>query len=497
MNKIEDYNQSTSRYELYTHLIEQIAERNIKTFSELFTYAPNVNFEKIRDHENILKSLFSLIRKINWGFFSNLDKELYPKLWEQFVIENHKYNFAGDLKLSLSIADIYIAMLDIHGYTNFCEENKNNLYKMHALDDLLQNKVSEIARFYNVLSHRKQGDEIVMVCPSATDALSATIAIIDVLNKKKFLTEHPNIDTSGMPEFKVSAGISGGNTNSSLIITEDGDLSGFLINNAARMQARANTLSPKENKIIVTKNLQFNFLKENAKIKSEIFEKNIISFYDNGIIFFKGTDIPIVEAIFNPDEKYKELFFDEMEELVKSVKANLWKQRIFTAMMELISKVAKAMPPFQINESVNEYISGYTNSTICDLCSDAIGSYVVKENYKEAIDTFGLIIRLLNTIENFDKMVLEYAQSIYEGYEKVLPLYDSIMKKEIDINIAKIFPANHIPLFNNVQKANATYNKLINFAMVSPALKRRKSIWYGILEKESSNLIINMYSGKK
>ena len=204
-----------------------------------------------------------------------------------------------------------------------------------------------------------------------------------------------------------------------------------------------------------------------------------------------------MEAIFNPEEKYKELFFNEMEELVKSVKDNLWKQKIFNAIMELISKVAKSMPPFQINESVNEYISGYSNSTICDLCSDAIGSYVVKENYKEAIETFALIIRLLNTIPDFDKMVLEYAESIYDGYEKVLPLYESIMKKEIDTNIAKIFPANHIPLFNNVQKANATYNKLINFAMVSPALQRRKSIWYGILEKESSSLIINMYSGKK
>lgn len=497
MNKIEDYSQSTSKYELYTHLSDQIVAGNIKTFSEIFTYAKNVNFEKINDHKTILKSLFSLIRKINWGFFSNLDKELYPKLWEQFVIENHKYNFAGDLKLSLSIADIYIAMLDIHGYTNFCEENKNNLYKMHALDELLQKKISEIARFYNVISHRKQGDEIVMVCPSATDALSATIAIIDVLNKKKFLSEHPDVDTSGLPEFKISAGISGGNTNSSLIITEDGDLSGFLINNAARMQARANTLSPKENKIIVTKNLQFNFLKENAKIKSEIFEKNIISFYDNGIIYFKGTDIPIVEAIFNPDEKYKELFFVEMEELVKSVKANLWKQRIFTAMMELISKVSKAMPPFQIDEKVNEALSGYSNSTICDLCEDAIGSYAVKENYKEAVDTFALIVRLLNTIPNFDKMVLEYAETICEGYKKIIPIYDAVMKEEIALNISKIFPANHIPLFNNVQKANATYNKLINFAMTSQALKRRKSIWYGILEKESSNLVVNMYSGKK
>ena len=141
----------------------------------------------------------NLIRKINWGFFNNLDKELYPKLWTQFVTENQKYNFAGDLKLSLSIADIYIAMLDIHGYTKFCEENKNNLSKMHALDDLMQNKVSQVTRFYNVISHRKQGDEIIMVCPSATDALSATLAIIGVLSKKRLLTEYPSVDTSGLP----------------------------------------------------------------------------------------------------------------------------------------------------------------------------------------------------------------------------------------------------------------------------------------------------------
>ena len=497
MNKIEEFNQSTSKYELYTHLSEKIVSGEIKTFSEIFTYAKNVNFEKVHDSKRILKGLFDLIRKINWGFFNNLDKELYPKLWSQFVTENQKYNFAGDLKLSLSIADIYIAMLDIHGYTKFCEENKNNLSKMHALDDLMQNKVSEVARFYNVISHRKQGDEIIMVCPTATDALSATIAIIGVLSKKRLLDEYPSVDTSGLPEFKISAGISGGNTNSSLIITEDGDLSGFLINNAARMQARANTLAPKENKVIVTKNLQFNFLKENSKVKSEIFEKDIISFYDNGMISFKGTEIPIVEAIFNPDEKYKEHFFTEMEELVKSVKGNLWKQRMFTAILDLISKVAKSMPPFQIDEHVNEYISSYTNSTICDLCDKANGAYVVKENYKEAIDTFALIIKLLKTIPDFDKMVLEYAESICAGYEKVLPIYDVVIKKDIEANISEIFPANHIPIFQNVQKANETYNKLMNIAMSSKTLKRRKSIWYGILEKELPNLVINMYSGKK
>ncbi|WP_295156059.1 hypothetical protein [uncultured Brachyspira sp.] len=497
MNKIGEYNQSTSIYELYTHLSEKIVSGEIKTFSEIFSYAKNVNFEKLNDGKSILKGLFALIRKINWGFFNNLDKDAYPKLWSIFVTENTRYNFAGDLKLSLSIADIYIAMLDIHGYTKFCEENKNNLSKMHALDDLMQNKVSEVTKFYNVISHRKQGDEIIMVCPSATDALSATIAIIGVLSKKRLLNEYPSVDTSGLPDFKISAGISGGNTNTSLIITEDGDLSGFLINNAARMQARANTLAPKENKVIVTKNLQYNFLKENSKSKSEIFEKNIISFYDNGMISFKGTEIPIVEAIFNEEEKYKEQFFNEMEELVKSVKGNLWKQRMFTSILDLISKVTSSMPPFQIDEQVNEYISSCTNTTICDLCDKANGAYVVKENYKEAIDTFSLIVNLLKTIPNFDKMVLEYAESICAGYEKVLPIYDVVIKKDIEANIYEIFPANHIPIFQNVQKANETYNKLMNFAMSSKTLKRRKSIWYGILEKELPNLVINMYSGKK
>ena len=68
MNTIEEYTPTTSKYELYTHLSEQIVSGKIRTFSEIFTYASNVNFEKINDHNNILKGLFNLIRKINWGF---------------------------------------------------------------------------------------------------------------------------------------------------------------------------------------------------------------------------------------------------------------------------------------------------------------------------------------------------------------------------------------------------------------------------------------------
>lgn len=498
MNKIEEYTQNTSRYELYTHLSENIVNGRIRTFSQLFEYAKNINFDKVVDSKNILKNLFALIRTVNWGFFKKVTPDLYPKLWKELVLQHPKYPFAGDLKQTLSIAEIYIAMLDIHGYTKFCEENKNNLSKMHVLDDLMQNKLSDIARFYNVLSKRERGDEVVMVCASATDALSATIAIIGALSKKKILREAPNIDTSGLPEFKISAGIAGGNSNTPLIVTEDGDLSGYLLNNAARMQTRANMLAPTENKIILTKNLQYNFLKENSgSVKSELFLSNIISFYDNGNISFKGTEIPIVEAIFDEKEKYKEAFYTEMEELVKSVKGNLWKQRLFTAILELISKVCKSMPPFQIDKQVNEYISSYTNQTICDLCEKAEAAYTVKDNYKEALEGFAIIVELLKTIPNFDKMTLEYAESICRGYQKVLPTYNDLIRKEIEANLKDIFPINHIPVFQNVKKATMTYNKLMTYAEQSKALQRRKSIWYALLEKELSNLVISMYSGKK
>ena len=61
MNKIEEYNQSTSKYELYAHLSDKIVSGEIKTFSGLFTYAKNVNFEKIHDRSSLI-------------FMGNLDK---------------------------------------------------------------------------------------------------------------------------------------------------------------------------------------------------------------------------------------------------------------------------------------------------------------------------------------------------------------------------------------------------------------------------------------
>lgn len=497
MNKITDYKPGVSSYELFYFLEQKIVEGEISKFSELLNYTKNIDFLKINGGAKILKNLFTLMCKLNWGFLRNINSEDYPKLWDLMVSADKKYPFAGDMKTSMTLANVYIAMLDVHGYTNFCNENKNNLSKLHSLDEVLHTKIAELAKHYNILSRRERGDEIVMIGASASDILSATIAIIAAFSKQKILEECPQIDMSGLPLFKISAGLAGGNSNTSLIITGSGDLSGYLINNAARMQVRANMLSPKDNKVVLTKTMQFSFEQENAKSKCELYQKKIVSFYDNGIISFKGTDIPIVEAILDEKEKYKSHYFNEMSELMKSVKGNLWKQKLFEHLLAAISKVASSMPSFQINEHVNEYISSYNNTTIVELCNQAVETYVHKENYDSAIIQLENIIRLIKGIDGFDKIIIEYADGIYEFYNKLLPEYNNIIEKEIESNLSLIFPLDQATLFSNSKRIMSTYGKLLNYAKGHKSLTRRKPIWYGVIEKALDSMSLNIYSGKK
>ena len=87
MNKIEEYTQSTSKYELYAFLTEKIISGEIKNFSEIFTYAKNINFEKVHDHKTILRALFDII-KLTGDFLI-------------ILIKNHILNYGLSLLLKI------------------------------------------------------------------------------------------------------------------------------------------------------------------------------------------------------------------------------------------------------------------------------------------------------------------------------------------------------------------------------------------------------------
>jgi hypothetical protein len=244
-------------------------------------------------------------------------------------------------------------MLDIHGYTKFCMDSRKNLSMMHTLDWAMNTEVRRISTYCQAVSQRERGDEMVVVAASATDALTVTLAIMDYFGKTN-VVDDPKIPTrragnaEAMPVFKCSAGITGGNTQSPLIITEKGNLAGFLLNSGARLQTRANELSSKESRIMVAKQVQMNFMKENQTNKCTLFQNNAVYFFDTGHIEFKGVMIPTCEVVFKQEERYKEQFSEELVRIFGSIRESLWEQRIYLDMMDLLSKIASTMPPFNI-----------------------------------------------------------------------------------------------------------------------------------------------------
>ncbi|MDR0476080.1 MAG: hypothetical protein LBH43_20735, partial [Treponema sp.] len=336
--------QELADYELYLQVSEKIINGEVRTFSELKQFAGS------KQNEFVMQA-FSLLKRLHLGFFSAITPKSHWKLWRELVISDEDFPSAGDLKRTLQISNLYIAMLDIHGYTKFCMDARKNLSMMHILDRAIENGVSRISAVCGAVSQRERGDEIVVVAASATDILTVTLSIIDYFNKSNIVND-PEIFTwrtgeaAALPNFKISAGITGGNTTSPLIITEKGNLSGFLLNSGARLQMRANELSPKESRVMIAKQVQMNFIKEKTDTESTLVKNNAVFFFDTGHIEFKGVMIPSCEAVFESNERYKEKLNEEMLRLFASIKGNLWEQRVFFDLVDLVAKAVRVMPKF-------------------------------------------------------------------------------------------------------------------------------------------------------
>jgi len=501
MRALSEFNNNTSEHELFVFLYERIISKEISTFSELKTFAAPILGNKLI-HPVIVRA-FDLIKRLYWGFFSKLSPKTHNKLWKELVIPDKDFPDAGDLKRNLQISNLYIIMMDIHGYTKFCMDSRKNLSMMHVLDKGMENEAGRISSSCGAISHRERGDEIVAVAASASDALTAALAIIDYFSKTKVVKD-PNIKTArtgdavALPVFKISAGITGGNTTSPLIITEKGHLAGFLLNSGARLQMRANELSPKESKLMVAKQVQMNFEKENAVNKCAIAKNNTIYFFDTGHIEFKGVTIPSCEVVFNPRDHYKQKYNAEMLGLIEATRENLWSQRIFSDLMQLIMKAAQLMPPFSITPpSPMEGISMFTNKSLEQLCHKATVAYVSKEDYANAVALLRTIIDIIDMIPSFDRLVVDYLKGIYAIYALILDSYNANINNQIEAKAATIFPPDKHHTWLAAKRGMAVYDKLCEMGKSHPGIESKKSLWLSLIKQKESELAFSLYSGKK
>ncbi|GAH35281.1 unnamed protein product [marine sediment metagenome] len=128
-----------------------------------------------------------LLKELHWGFLKEIDKARYTKLWKELVLAHKNFTHAGDLKRNISISNIYISMLDIHGYTQFCQESKGNLSRLRKLDEFLHAGIKRIAGINGTLANLERGDEIVVIAATATDSIK-----IDIIFNEQYKTAYYN-----------------------------------------------------------------------------------------------------------------------------------------------------------------------------------------------------------------------------------------------------------------------------------------------------------------
>jgi hypothetical protein len=493
-----------TEYEFFCFLYEKIMAKEIISFSKLRELIAPVLKDKWT-HPVIMRA-FQLLRRQNWGFFATISPSTHKKLWKELVIPDKDFPEAGDLKKTLQISNLYVAMLDIHGYTKFCMESRKNLSMMHNLDWAIENEIRRISTQCGAISQRERGDEMVVVAASATDALMVTLCIIDYFGKTDVVGE-PGISTKrsgnaeALPVFKITAGITGGNTQSPLIITERGNLSGFLLNSGARLQTRANELSPKESRLMIDKQVMMNFEKENKESKDNtciLTQNNSIYFFDTGHIEFKGVMIPTCEVVFDKNERYKEKFEENMTQLFSSIRDNLWEQRIYQDLVELLVKVAQSMPKFSITPPQPIHgMQTVTNESYVQICRLGFKAYSRDEDYYLAVDFLRHLLYISEQLPLFDRLILDYLKGITEKYQLLLDAFEKHIDKEVEEKSAAIFHGDHYKTWLAAKNGFQVYEKLRVIGRKSKEITKKKNLWLSMLSQNKERMEFTLYSGKK
>jgi hypothetical protein len=444
-----------------------------------------------------------LIKQLNWGFFSGMTRATHQKLWKELILSDNNFPDSGDIKRTLTIANLFICMLDIHGYTKFCQESKKNISMLHALDRTINKEIRQISANCGCVSQRERGDEIVVVAASATDAVTVTLAIMDYFANTKVIDDpaisiHRTDEAATLPPFKISAGISGGNTSTPLIITQQGNLSGFLLNTGARLQARADELSPKESRIMATRQVAIKFEQENAANPKTEASNSDIFFFDTGTIEFKGVQLPTCEIVFNPNQAYKKKYEGEQKKLFESTKNKLWENQIYIDLMNLLMKISMSVPPFslKLQHPLHE-LNVVDNAAMAQLCRTGMRAYVQSESYTFAIHLLHDLIFFIERIPSFDRIALDYLKGISKKYDIVLDAYHKVVEKMIQDKASTIFHGDMYKQFAAAKNGAEVYEKFLAFARKNHTDIRRKPLWFEQLQRHMNQMDFTLYSGKK
>lgn len=486
------FDDNSSQKQLLLDLYEKIISGELTTFEAL-----KKSVSKMRVTNGLRRCLFrafALQRKLYWGFFRDLTPKSYPGLWKEIVIADDKFKFGGDLKRFMSIPDIYLGLLDIHGYTRYCNDKKRNMSMVDLLDRMIYEDVNAICCENGVISKRAQGDEILVLGASAPAVLKSVLQIMEYFNTQgrsfRNTVLSRKLPGTVLPKFQISAGISGGQKFTPLIITRDGDISGDIVNTAARLQAKANKISPDKNRIMLTSHV-YQKLQSSVGKECDVFAD--IDFFNIGTVMFKGTSLNVYDIIFLPEEECRLKLRDPMEALYSSLGKGLWKTKI----MKDALNVAERAVIIQLERGCKDSASGRKLETQLREIIELLKKTHTLFNglyYEAAISSFSRIIDAMLSMNRFDPVVLDYLELVIKNYLSINEIYSRTLDEEVVVRLNEVYNPQEKEHYLLLKKQSAMYDKIKSSTRLK--LKGRKTTWHRITEEMGEQLNVCLQSFK-
>ena len=481
MNSIADYSDRTSHHQLYAFMAQKIVTGEIDNYGDVLDILETL--PRDRRVQWVYPRLFALVRSIYWGFLKNLDKKTYPSMWNSFVIEDPQFPGTGRLKRNSKILTLFAGIMDIHGYTSFCQKAGRNLSMLQLLDDCIQDDITAIAQQYGVLCQRSRGDEIILLGCKASAVFFTAMSIIDYFGKKHVIQNKGfQMSRAGnrimLPDMKVSAGISGGHKYTPLLVTSNGDLSGHLINSAARLQSRANKLAPRDTKLLLTRQV-LTKLQIEMNINRDVRDRlKDVYFRNSGGVEFKGTQMWVVDVIFHKEELYKKKMDAGFERLYSAVAKGLWDRQIYEEVMSLVRTALTHMHQFTVTI---EHYGKIRNVDIVSLCNRGLEEFLNSNQFDKALETMETVHYFVCSIPEFDHLLLEYLQEITKGYQHLRIAYLEALENVLEEKAEFLLELEMRDVYVKAKKEVDTYNKIRKLAMEHPKVGNRKALWLRIV----------------
>lgn len=478
---------------LLQQLYEKVIADELTTFDAL---KKSVSKYKVSTElRRCLFKSFELQRKLHWGFFKDLTPKAFPSLWKEVVIPDSQFKFGGDLKRFMSIPNIYLGLLDIHGYSRYCNDKKRNMSMIDLLDRMIYEDVAAICAENGVISKRAQGDEILVLGSSATDVLKSVLLIMNYFNTQG--RSHRNTVLSKklpgtvLPKFQISAGISGGQKYTPLIITRDGDISGDIINSSARLQAKANKISPDKNRIMITSHVYQKFQAFDSEKHDEVF--NAIDFFNIGTVEFKGMSLNVFDIVFLPEDEYRLKLRDSMETLYEALDKKLWKTRIFKNALE----AASVLVTNQLEKGCKDTALGRRLENQYKEILELLKKTHTLFNgmyYEAAISSYSRIVDSLIKLSQLDRVVVNYLELIRINYRTINEQYARSLDEEVVVRLNEICSPQEKENYLLLKKHGVMYDKIKSTTRLK--LKNRKKTWHRITDELNEDLNTNLQSLK-